>query len=230
MTELSVIVPFYNEEANVRWVLEEIRNVLPHAEIIAVDDGSTDRTWAVISGLSDITGLRLKENRGQSAAMFLGMSRASGAAIALMDGDGQNDPADIPRLLEIFHQPEVDIVCGWRERRQDRWSRKVTSRWANRIRRALLDDGVRDTGCSLKVFSREAFSCLVPFNGLHRYLPALFKQAGLRIEEVPVNHRPRREGVSKYTNWDRAWRGVYDLVGVRWLLKRKINFPKIERS
>jgi dolichol-phosphate mannosyltransferase len=228
MIERSIVIPFYNEAACVRAVLEEVRACQPEAEIIAVDDGSRDNTWAVIRSLPGIHGLRLTENRGQSGAMLAGMRVASGEFIVLMDGDGQNDPADIDRLVALARQDGVDVACGRRIKRRDTWSRRVASRAANAIRRAILSDGIRDTGCSLKVFRREHVELLVPFNGLHRYLPAIFKHAGLRLAETPVNHRPRTVGKSKYTNWNRAWRGIYDLFGVRWLLNRTVVYPPLE--
>ncbi|MDP0499758.1 MAG: glycosyltransferase family 2 protein [Verrucomicrobiota bacterium JB022] len=225
---VSVVVPFYNEEENVRLVLEELRRCLPEAEIIAVDDGSKDGTWAVICSMPDIRGLRLTQNRGQSGALYAGFRRARAPLCAMMDGDGQNDPADFPKLIELVQSGQADVAVGLRAKRKDTWSRRVASKVANRIRRMFLDDGVRDTGCALKVFKKEAVELLVPFNGLHRYLPAIFKHAGLRLAEVPVNHRPREHGASKYTNWDRALRGIYDLVGVAWLLRRKIVYPPVE--
>ena len=224
----TVVVPFYNEAACVVKVLEEIHHAQPTAEILAVDDGSKDRTWELIQSLPYVKGLRLGSNRGQSAAMFAGMCHVTTDVIVLIDGDGQNDPADIDSL--IARLPEADVVVGYRAKRKDTWSRRVASRFANRIRRMFLEDGVRDTGCSLKVFATDYVELLVPFNGLHRYLPAIFKKAGLKLAEVPVNHRPRVEGISKYTNWERALRGVYDLIGVAWLLKRKIHFPKIDKT
>jgi dolichol-phosphate mannosyltransferase len=121
------------------------------------------------------------------------------------------------------------VACGYREKRRDIWRRRVASKISNAIRRSILNDGIRDTGCSLKAFRREHVDLLVPFNGLHRYLPAIFKHAGLRIAETPVNHRARTQGVSKYTNWNRALRGIYDLFGVRWLLNRKVVYPKVEQ-
>jgi len=223
----SVIIPFYNEEESVRFVLEEVLACQPDAEVVAVDDGSADRTWEIICSLP-VHGLRLTENRGQSAAMYAGMRAALGDVIVLMDGDGQNDPADIQKLVELLQQDNLDVVCGQRVNRRDTRSRRVASKAANAIRRSILNDGISDTGCSLKAFRREHVELLVPFNGLHRYLPAIFKQADLRITEVPVNHRERAQGTSKYTNWERALRGIYDLFGVRWLLKRKIVYPKLE--
>jgi dolichol-phosphate mannosyltransferase len=146
----------------------------------------------------------------------------------MMDGDGQNDPASFAALLRELAGGQVDVVCGYRANRCDSWHRRAAAQFANAIRRALLDDGVRDTGCSQKVFRREAVELLVPFRGMHRYLPAIFKQGGLRIGEVPVNHRPRRAGRSKYRNLTRAMHGIYDLIGIGWLLNRKIVPPPIQ--
>jgi len=224
----SVVVPFYNEGENVTPVLEELRAALPLAEIVAVDDGSQDSTWTAICRFERIRALRLVRNQGQSAAILAGLRAASGPLVGLMDGDGQNDPANFKRLLAEFTHGTADVVCGYRANRRDTWDRRVASRIANAIRRAFLNDGVRDTGCSQKVFRRDAVELLVPFRGVHRYLPAIFRQAGLTIVEVPVIHRQRRAGASKYTNWKRALHGVYDLVGVGWLLKRKIVPTKIE--
>lgn len=225
--KISIVVPFYNEEESVRFVLEEILACQPDAEVVAVDDGSRDRTWEIISSLP-VHGLRLTENRGQSAAMYAGMRAAKGEWIVLIDGDGQNDPADIEKLIQPLLTNSTDVVCGQRVNRRDTRSRRVASKAANAIRRSILNDGISDTGCSLKAFRKESIELLVPFNGLHRYLPAIFKQANLRISEMPVNHRERAQGTSKYTNWERALRGIYDLFGVRWLLKRKIIYPKLE--
>lgn len=225
---LSIIIPFFNEEDNVRPVLEEVRRCQPEAEIIAVDDGSRDGTWSAIQSAPGVRGLRLTQNRGQSAAVYAGLQEARGRLCALMDGDGQNDPADFATLLRAHAEGQGEVICGYRANRRDTWDRKLASRIANRIRRVFLSDGIRDTGCSLKLFPREAVTYLVPFNGLHRFLPAIFLHAGLKLAEVPVNHRPRARGISKYTNWERALRGLYDLVGVGWLLKRKILYPPLQ--
>ena len=224
---VSIVIPFYNEEACVTEVLEEIRSAQPGAEIIAVDDGSKDATWEKISALPWVTGLRLLQNRGQSAAMFAGLRSARGRVCVLMDGDGQNDPANIADLVSLVASGEADVVCGRRAKRQDTWSRRVASRIANRVRRTFIHDGISDTGCSLKAFSRDCVELLVPFNGMHRFLPAVFTHAGLRLREVDVNHRVRQAGTSKYTNWERGLRGIYDLIGVCWLLKRKVLFPAL---
>ena len=220
---LSVVIPFFNEAELVSDVLREIRSILPTAEIIAVDDGSTDGTGKIISALNDIRLIALQKNCGQSAAMYAGLRAAKGELIAMMDGDGQNDPAEIPKLVEAMSS--ADVVFGVRKNRQDTKSRLIASQIANAIRRLALGDNATDTGCSLKVIRREHVALLVPFNGLHRYLPAFLQRAGLKSVEVPVNHRSRKAGVSKYTIKGRALRGIYDLIGVRWLLSRRIIWP-----
>jgi len=219
---VSVIIPFYNEESNVEDVLAEVRSVEPEAEIIAVDDGSTDTTWERIKAFRGVVGLSLRTNQGQSAAMLTGLHHAKGEFCVVMDGDGQNDPADIAKLLAAWRDGSADVVCGFRKNRRDTWNRVAASRFANIIRRIFLHDGVRDTGCSLKLFRREAVAVLPPFNGLHRYLPVFFRRAGLILEEVAVNHRPRSAGASKYTNWQRGLVGIRDLIGVGWLLRRHV--------
>lgn len=227
---LTVVVPFFQEEANVLPVLGELHAAVPQAEIIAVDDGSTDGTWERICASPFVKGVRLTENRGQSAALYTGIMAAGRELCATMDGDGQNDPRDIPRLLAAWEDGAGQVICGYRAKRRDSLSRRLASRGANFIRHLFIDDDVRDTGCGLKLFPTEYRTLLVPFNGLHRFLPALFKQAGLKVVEIPVNHRPRTRGRSKYSNWERAIRGAYDLVGVAWLLKRKVVLPPLETS
>lgn len=227
---ISIIIPFYNEAANVSEVIQEVRQAQPDAEIVAIDDGSDDATWAQICQHNEVRGFRLCENRGQSAAMVYGLQQARGQYCATMDGDGQNDPRDISRLLEAITNGQGDIAVGRRTNRRDTRSRIYASRVANFVRSRFLSDGVSDTGCSLKVFPRDAVTHLVAFNGQHRFLPAVFLNAGYRLCEVDVNHRPRAAGTSKYTNWERALRGIYDLFGVAWLLNRKIHYPKIETS
>jgi dolichol-phosphate mannosyltransferase len=222
--KLSIVIPFYNEEDNVEAVVREVLQAQPDAEVIAVDDGSGDRTGKILDGLSSIRVIHLKKNLGQSAALYAGLRSATGDICVMMDGDGQNDPADISKLIQHIHM--ADVICGYRAHRQDTWNRRIASRIANKIRSSLLGDGIRDTGCTLKAMKHEHICFLVPFNGLHRFMPALLKSAGLKIYEVPVNHRPRRAGQSKYTIAGRAWRGIYDLIGVGWLLKRQIRWPQ----
>ena len=225
-TRLSIIVPFFNEEESVRPVLAEILGLYPQAELIAVDDGSTDNTLKSLEATPGLRLVRFSENQGQSAAILAGLRNSTRSYCAILDGDGQNDPRDLIRLAEHLVSTQCDVVCGFRADRQDTRSRRIASAIANRIRRFIVSDGIRDTGCSLKVFRREAVDCLIPFNGMHRYLPAFFRAAGYRIEEIPVNHRPRERGASKYTNWDRALRGIYDLFGVRWFLTRRVDPAK----
>ncbi len=227
--EISIVVPFYNEEKAAREVLEEIVTTNPGAEVLAVDDGSSDRTWDIVSSVQGVTALQFAQNRGQSAAMYAGAQNATRPIIVFIDGDGQNDPADIPGLVEALRDG-TDVVCGYRAQRKDTASRRWASKIANWIRRRFVNDGLRDTGCSLKAFRREAVDHLVPFNGMHRFLAAQFQKAGLKIVETPVNHRGRLAGDSKYTNFNRAIRGIYDLFGVKWLLNRKVPFDISARS
>jgi dolichol-phosphate mannosyltransferase len=222
--KISIIIPFYNEEENVGSVLEEARRTNPEAEIIAVNDGSNDRTEAIIRQHPDVRLISHRGRLGQSAALYTGLTAAQGDVCVMMDGDGQSDPADIPNLVSQLER--ADLVCGYRRVRQDTWSRRIASRIANSIRRMVLHDGVRDTGCTLKAMKKVDMRLLLPFNGLHRFIPVLFNHAGLRIVEVPVNHRPRKGGKTKYGNLERALRGFYDLIGVRWLLARRIAWPK----
>ncbi len=231
---VSVIVPFYNEEECVESVLAEIIKCQPQAEIIAIDDGSSDSTWEKILSFKKSTNyfspIRLTQNRGQSAAVYAGLRAAVGDITVLMDGDGQNDPADIDQLVAELSSSDADVVCGRRAKRQDTWSRRTASKVANSIRRMVVHDGISDTGCSLKAFPKDCVELLVPFNGMHRFLPAVFTHAGLKLIEIDVNHRARTAGDSKYTNWDRALRGIYDLFGIRWLLNRKIIFPELSQN
>jgi dolichol-phosphate mannosyltransferase len=227
-SRLSVIVPFYNEGSAVSEVLRELRQRLPAAEIIAVDDGSTDDTWKNINAAGGIRSLRFTHNQGQSAAIYYGLRASTRPVVGIMDGDGQNDPASFLPLLAELGRGTADFVCGYRTERHDVWNRRVASRIANGIRRRVLGDGAHDTGCAQKVFRRELIDLLVPFRGMHRYLPAIFRHAGLRMAEVPVNHRPRLCGASKYSNWRRAVHGMRDLLGVAWLLDRQILPPHAE--
>ena len=222
---LSVVVPLYNEEANLPILQEELRVALSGLdyEILFVDDGSIDRTAERIEAAPNIRLIRFEKNCGQSAAIYAGLVAARGATVVIIDGDLQNDPADIPRLLaEITHG--ADLVCGYRLKRQDTVVKRLTSRIANTVRSRYTKDGVRDTGCTLKAMRRECVSALFPFKGMHRFIPALVKAAGYRLVEIPVNHRPRRFGQSKYGLSNRALRATIDMFGVRWLLSRRLNY------
>ena len=227
---LSVVVPLYNEEANVLILQEELRAALNGLdyEIIFVDDGSVDRTAERIEAAGNIRLIRFEKNSGQSAAIYAGLTTARGATLVIIDGDLQNDPADIPKLLAEIARG-ADLVCGYRLKRRDTLVKRATSRIANAVRSRYTKDGVRDTGCTLKAIRRECVSTLLPFKGMHRFIPAVVKAAGYRLVEVPVNHRPRRFGQSKYGLGNRALRATIDMFGVRWLLSRRLNYKICEK-
>jgi dolichol-phosphate mannosyltransferase len=223
--ELSVVVPLFNEEDNIGILQGELTTALAGTdhEIILVDDGSSDRTAARIAASPNVHVIRFEQNRGQSAAIFVGAQAARGRIVILIDGDLQNDPADSPRLVVEIGRG-ADLVCGYREKRKDTVTKRLTSRIANFVRSRFTRDGVRDTGCTLKAMRRECVRTLVPFKGMHRFIPALVKGAGYRLVEIPVNHRPRRFGQSKYGFGSRAIRATVDMFGVRWLLSRQLNY------
>jgi dolichol-phosphate mannosyltransferase len=227
---LSVVVPLYNEEANVPILQEELRVALSGRdyEIIFVDDGSVDRTAERIETAPNIRLIRFEKNSGQSAAIYAGLTAARGGTLVIIDGDLQNDPADIPKMLAEIAR-DADLVCGYRVKRRDTPVKRATSWIANAVRSRYTKDGVRDTGCTLKAMRRECVSTLLPFKGMHRFIPALIKAAGYRLVEVPVNHRPRRFGQSKYGLGNRALRATIDMFGVRWLLSRRLNYKIREK-
>ena len=227
---VSVVVPLFNEEDNVPILQSELRAALSGLdhEIVFVDDGSVDRTVEQIEHAPNIRVIRFEKNTGQSAAVYAGLQAARGATAVLIDGDLQNDPADIPRLLAEIARG-ADVVCGYRVKRKDTALKRLTSRIANAVRSRFTKDGVRDTGCTLKAMRRECVSALVPFKGMHRFIPALIKGAGYQLVEIPVNHRPRRFGQSKYGLGDRVLRATIDMFGVRWLLARRLDHEIRER-
>jgi len=227
--QLSVVVPVFNEQDNVGPLLREILAALRgrvEFEAIFVDDNSRDGTLAVLQALKaeapELRVLRHERQSGQSTAIRTGVKAARGAWIATLDGDGQNDPADIPKLLAQRESasPQVKLFAGWRVNRRDSGSKRWASKWANAIRARMLRDDTPDTGCGIKLFERQAFLDLPYFDHMHRYLPALMQRAGWRTVSVPVNHRPRSAGVSKYNNLNRALVGIRDLRGVAWLIAR----------
>jgi glycosyltransferase involved in cell wall biosynthesis len=224
---VSVVVPLFNEEENVPILQAELMAALSGLdyEIIFVDDGSIDRTVERIAFKPEIRLVQFERNAGQSAAMYAGLQSARGATAVLIDGDLQNDPADIPRLLAEIERG-ADLVCGYRAQRKDTFVKRVTSRIANFVRSRFTKDGVRDTGCTLKAMRRECISALLPFKGMHRFIPALVKGAGYRLVEIPVNHRPRKFGESKYGLGNRALRATTDMFGVRWLLSRRLDYKR----
>ncbi|MDX1582858.1 MAG: glycosyltransferase family 2 protein, partial [Thermoanaerobaculia bacterium] len=225
---LSVVIPVLNEERNVRPLCQEVREALESRlsyEIIFVDDGSTDKTVAMIRSLMKdgrVRLLRHSERRGQSAAIRTGVRAASGRWIATLDGDGQNDPRDLLELWQLVTATDVEVglVNGIRETREDGHLKRVASRIANRVRGTVLSDGCPDSGCGIRVFARDAFLDLPSFDHMHRFLPALFRARGHEVLQVPVHHRPRRYGLSKYGIRDRLWVGIVDLIGVAWLGRR----------
>lgn len=229
MTQLSVVVPVFNERDNVLPLINEITAALRGTtdfEIVYVDDASKDDTLAVLTAAKEenpeLRVIRHLGQSGQSTAVRNGVKAARGAWIATLDGDGQNDPADIPKLIARRNEStdSTKLFAGWRVDRKDTGSKRLASRLANAIRSRLLRDETPDTGCGIKLFERTAFLDLPYFDHMHRYLPALMLRAGWQVESVPVNHRARGAGVSKYNNFNRAMVGISDLRGVAWLIRR----------
>lgn len=227
---VSVVVPLFNEEGNVGELIDQIEAAfarLPNYdhESIFVNDGSTDGTGNEIHALSGksarVRAIHFRENRGQSAALCAGLASARGEYILTLDGDLQNDPEDFGQILSKLK--DYHCVCGLRAVRSDHWAKRAASRVANCVRRAILGDNIRDTGCGLKGFRRECIEHIVPFDGVHRYIPILLQAAGFSIAQCEVNHRPRKRGQSKYGILDRAWRGIFDLMGVAWLIRRRLG-------
>jgi len=232
MTDLSIVIPARNEAENIRTLLDGIVAALktaPAFEIIVVDDGSTDATGAAVrAAAADDPRIRLlthPSSAGQSAAVHSGVHSATGRIVCTLDGDGQNPPGELPKLIEPLFDPDAPprlaLVAGQRVGRQDTWSKKAASKFANALRGRLLKDGTRDTGCGLKAFRRDVFLTLPYFDHMHRYLPALFKRDGWEIALVDVSHRARGGGRSNYSNFQRGLVGVVDLLGVMWLIRRR---------
>jgi glycosyltransferase involved in cell wall biosynthesis len=238
--DLSVVIPVRNEADNLAPLVGEIRSALDgvlHYEVVIVDDGSDDATAAealrLAGELPHLRLLRHRRNCGQSAAIRSGIKAARGAWIATIDGDGQNDPADIPRLWRLAEEAGGDaavMIAGHRRRRQDSWSKRRASRIANAVRRRLLRDDTPDTGCGLKLFARALYLDLPYFDHMHRFLPALVLREGGTVRSVAVNHRPRRRGVSKYGVLDRLMVGIVDLFGVMWLRRRGVRPDVVEET
>ncbi len=228
---ISVVIPLFNEEDNIATLQNELEAALSgiEHEILFVDDGSKDATLARIRRQPGVRVLEFEKNTGQSAAMYAGLQAARGETIVLLDGDLQNDPADIPRLLEEIRRG-ADLVCGYRAKRKDTFSKRLTSRFANFVRSRFTGDGVRDTGCTLKAMRRECREALPPFYGMHRFIPALIKGFGYKLVEIPVNHRPRVAGVSKYGFGNRAIKATMDMFAVRWLISRQIKIRVRQES
>jgi glycosyltransferase involved in cell wall biosynthesis len=232
--QLSIVIPVYNEEDNIPVLAAEIEAALAPTElpyeVIWVDDGSTDDGPRVLAGLvardPRVRILHLRRNCGQSAALDAGFRHARGEILATLDADLQNDPADIPRLLDAL--PGCDVVCGVRQKRRDNWVRRISSKIANGVRNRLTHESVTDVGCTLRVYRRESVEGIFMFTGMHRFLPTLLKLAGARIREIPVHHRPRLHGVPKYNIRNRIWKALGDLFAVRWMQKRWIDRGLVE--
>ncbi|ADL33132.1 glycosyl transferase GT2 family [Butyrivibrio proteoclasticus B316] len=214
---ISVVVPVYNEEGNIANLHREIKDVCEKNnyiyEIIFINDGSSDRTDEVCRTLSPLKYIKMRKNFGQTAAMDAGIKAAQYDYIVTMDGDGQNDPADIPQMLEYLEKEGVDVVSGWRKNRKDTFMKRFVSRGANFLRYLLVHDGIHDSGCSLKVYKRECFKGVNLYGEQHRFIPAILKIKGFTIGEVVVNHRPRTSGYTKY-NWKRTIKGFVDMISV----------------
>jgi dolichol-phosphate mannosyltransferase len=229
--DISVVVPVHNEAENIEPLIQEIREALDGQldyEVLYVDDGSSDATPDILkqlqNGFPRLRVLRHLQCCGQSSAIHSGVQAARAEWIVTLDGDGQNDPADIPKLLAVIRDPDrpanLHMVGGQRKKRRDTWIKRMSSKIANGVRSRLLKDSTPDTGCGLKVFNREVFLQLPFFDHMHRFLAALFQRQGSQVMSVEVHHRPRERGISKYGLHNRLWVGIVDLFGVMWLQRR----------
>ena len=236
MIDLSIVIPVYDEEANLPLLWEELRGVLEGLglafEVVFVDDGSRDRSAEIVRGFREadprVRLVRLKANAGETAATDAGFKAVRGAWVVVMDADLQNDPRDIPRLLSYLDR--WDAATGWRVNRGegDDWLRRLSASIANRVRNRLSDETVQDSGCTFRAFRRECLRDLVLYRGFHRFIPTLLKMRGYRVIEVPVNHRSRRFGRSKYGVWNRAFVAFADLLVVRWMKSRRLRYEVAE--
>jgi len=232
MTDLSVVFPVFNEEENVPILLEEIATALrgqPWSyEMIAVDDGSVDRSLEILQQSKkkypNLRVLTFEKNSGQTAALDAGWRAAKGTYVVSLDADLQNDPSDFPRMMRLLDQSHSDMVIGVRVNRQDTFARKMQSRIGNGVRNWITGDQISDTGCSLKLVKRSAIERVALYTGMHRFLPTLVRMQGHKVIETPVNHRPRKFGVSKYGAMNRAMRGLVDCFAVRWMSKRALTY------
>ena len=226
----SVVIPLKNEAGNIGSLISELEPVMESLakpwELICVDDGSTDGTGQILLDLSAqkpfIRLISFQRNYGQSSAFDAGFKAARGEYIITLDGDGQNDPKDIPSLVALI--PSCDMVCGIRLKRKDTIIKRLTSKMANLVRNVLVDDGVQDTGCSLKVYRKSCLDKIKMYQGMHRFLPALFKIEGFCIQQIPVNHRERLRGKSNYNFFNRSFNTIADLMAVRWMKKRRLDY------
>ncbi len=227
---ISIVIPAYNEEECIEECVFEVRSVMDRLdtpyEIIVVDDGSTDSTFGELrklkSEVAQLRGIRFKRNCGQTAAMDAGLKHANGDLVATLDADMQNDPSDIPRMIEMMDKWHV--VCGVRRKRSDSWLRRVSSKIANGVRNRLTHEEITDVGCTLKLYRRECLVGLKLYEGMHRFLPTLLRLDGWRVAEMPVNHRPRPRGQTKYGVWNRVFKSFRDLLAVRWMQSRWLRY------
>ena len=233
--DISVVVPVFNEEENLPILIPQIVEVLrplgKRYEMIFVDDGSTDRSRQLlkemVSQYPRIRILGFKKNCGETAAGAAGLREARGGIVITIDADLQNDPQDIPTMLEYLK--DYDMVTGWRQKREDSWVKRITSRIANRIRNQLSGETIRDSGCTFRAYKRECLQNIKLYKGMHRFMPTLVKMEGFRVIEIPIAHHPRKFGVSKYTTWNRMWRAFIDLLAVKWMRSRHIHYEIEER-
>jgi len=234
-TEISVVVPVFNEEESLPILIPKLVEVLNRLnrlyEVIFVDDGSFDRSLAILKGMvskhPSLHILRFTENRGSSAVLVAGVREARGKKMVTVDSDLQNDPEDIPKLLGYLDRYEM--AAGWRQKREDPWLKRISSKIANGVRNRLSGEKINDSVCPLRAFRRECFEDISKFNGMHRFLPTLMEMEGFRVIEVPVSHHPRRFGKSKYNIRNRMWRAFIDLLAVRWMKSRNIQYEIEER-
>ncbi|HEY7684909.1 MAG TPA: glycosyltransferase [Gemmatimonadales bacterium] len=232
--DVSLVIPVYNERENLAPLLDEIAAALSgrRYEVVAVDDGSTDGSVAALKALQsahpELHIVTFAANAGQTAAFAAGFRAARGPVIVTLDADGQNDPADIPALLDELARGDAAAVAGYRAARQDSAWKRLQSRIANGVRNWLNHETIRDTGCSLKAFRADALRHLPLFTGMHRFLPTLVKMQGGAVAEVPVRHRPRRSGTTKYGMWNRVFRSLADALAVRWMQRRVLRYRVTE--
>lgn len=226
----SVVIPLKNEEENVEALINELEPIMNSLkspwELICIDDGSTDKTHQILQNLAlkkpYLRIISFTENFGQSSAFDAGFKAANGEYVITLDGDRQNDPADIPKLICAIQ--DADLACGIRVKRRDSWHKKAISKLANFVRSRLCKDGIQDTGCSLKIYRSSSLKKIKLFEGMHRFLPALFQIEGFKVNEIPVNHRERTCGKSKYNFFNRSLNTVFDMFAVLWMRKRRLRY------
>jgi len=233
--DISIVAPVHNEEENLPILISQLVDVLnplnKSYEMIFVDDASTDRSRSLLKEMvpnyPQIRILGFKKNCGETAAGAAGLKAARGDVVITIDADLQNDPKDIPMMLDYLK--EYDLVTGWRQKRDDSWVKRITSKIANRVRNKLSGETIRDSGCTYRAYKRECLENIKLYKGMHRFMPTLVKMEGFRVIEVPIAHHPRQFGVSKYTTWNRMWRAFVDLLAVRWMKSRHIRYEIEER-